>query len=259
MRPVLARTHAATVATGADIDKAGDQLGEVLARTRSRRRAPRTSSSPLTRPTDLAKDAANVLLMEKDLDVLADGVAGGRRIFAYRRIPFFRSRPSMPLLLAALESPPSARCSRSRRRRTFWASRPCPGLAGDLRLWSRHRPGPDARIMTTEDRIKELEAQVKKLQAQQTALRKQLTQAQIDQWQGRIEDLEVQMHLGAMEVSDQLTARMDKLREKWADARRQFEESIATASSVADTVRTGLKNALDDLRKAVLESKNKLA
>jgi P-type Mg2+ transporter len=32
--------------------------------------------------TDVAKDAADVLLLEKDLDVLADGVMGGRRIFA---------------------------------------------------------------------------------------------------------------------------------------------------------------------------------
>jgi Mg2+-importing ATPase len=32
--------------------------------------------------TDVAKDAADVILLEKDLDVLADGVAGGRRIFA---------------------------------------------------------------------------------------------------------------------------------------------------------------------------------
>ena len=32
--------------------------------------------------TDVAKDAADVLLLEKNLDVLADGVMGGRRIFA---------------------------------------------------------------------------------------------------------------------------------------------------------------------------------
>jgi P-type Mg2+ transporter len=32
--------------------------------------------------TDVAKDAADVLLLDKDLDVLADGVAEGRRIFA---------------------------------------------------------------------------------------------------------------------------------------------------------------------------------
>ena len=32
--------------------------------------------------TDVAKDAADVILLEKNLDVLADGVVGGRRIFA---------------------------------------------------------------------------------------------------------------------------------------------------------------------------------
>ena len=32
--------------------------------------------------TDMAKDAADVILLEKDLNVLADGVAEGRRIFA---------------------------------------------------------------------------------------------------------------------------------------------------------------------------------
>jgi len=112
--------------------------------------------------------------------------------------------------------------------------------------------------MTTEDRIAKLEAQIGELQAQQTDLRKQLARAQLDQWQGRIEDLEVQVHLGAMEASDKLTALMDQLRAKWADARRQIEESITTASSVADTVRTGLEKAFDDLRKALLESRNKL-
>ncbi|KQX61624.1 magnesium-translocating P-type ATPase [Angustibacter sp. Root456] len=32
--------------------------------------------------TDVAQDAADIILLEKDLDVLADGIAGGRRIFA---------------------------------------------------------------------------------------------------------------------------------------------------------------------------------
>ena len=113
--------------------------------------------------------------------------------------------------------------------------------------------------MTTKDRIAELEAQIGELRAQQADLRKQLARAQLDQWQGRIEDLEVQMHLGSMEASDKLTALMGQLHAKWADARRQIEESISTASSVADTVRTGLENAFEDLRKAMLESKNKLA
>jgi predicted nuclease with TOPRIM domain len=112
--------------------------------------------------------------------------------------------------------------------------------------------------MTTEDRIAQLEDQLRDLQGQQAELRKQLAKAQLDQWQGRIEDLEVQMHLGAVEASDKANAQMSKLRDRWAEAKRQFEESIKTASSVADTVRTGLENALDDLRKALLESRNKL-
>ena len=52
---------------------------------------------------------------------------------------------------------------------------------------------------------------------------------------------------------------MSRLRDRWADARRQFEQSITTASSVAKTVRTGLESAIEDVRKALLESKRKLA
>lgn len=114
-------------------------------------------------------------------------------------------------------------------------------------------------MTTTEERIAKLEAQISKLQAKQADLHKQLTKAQIDQWQGRIEDLEVQLHLGAMDTNDRLTLLMEQLRSRWSDARRQFEEATSTASSVADTVRTGLENAVKELRKALLESKSKLA
>jgi len=113
-------------------------------------------------------------------------------------------------------------------------------------------------LVTTEEHITQLEHQLHELQGQQAELRKQLARAQLDQWRGRIEDLEVQMHLGGVEASDKANAQMTKLRDRWADARRQFEESIKTASSVADTVRAGLESAFDDLRTALLESKNKL-
>jgi Mg2+-importing ATPase len=103
------------VATGADIDAAGDQLGELLARTTVFARVSPEHKAQIVREqrraggdvaflgdgvndavalhaadvgisvdsaTDVAKDAADVLLLEKDLNVLADGVTGGRRIFA---------------------------------------------------------------------------------------------------------------------------------------------------------------------------------
>lgn len=112
--------------------------------------------------------------------------------------------------------------------------------------------------MTTEDRVTQLERQIDQLQAQQADLRRQLAQAQLDQWRGRIEDLELQMHLAAMEANDQLTTLMSRLRDRWADTRRRYEESMTTASSVAATMRTGLEKAIEDLRNALLDSKAKV-
>jgi Mg2+-importing ATPase len=103
------------VATGADIDRAGDELSDLLARTTVFARVTPEHKAQIVRAqraaghgvaflgdgvndavalhaadvgisvesaTDVAKDAADVLLLEKDLHVLADGVTGGRRIFA---------------------------------------------------------------------------------------------------------------------------------------------------------------------------------
>jgi DNA repair exonuclease SbcCD ATPase subunit len=109
-------------------------------------------------------------------------------------------------------------------------------------------------MSSTDERIAKLEQQIESLHAQQAELRKQLARAQLDQWQGRFEELEVQMHLGAKEAGDRADALMEQLRGRWADARRQMEESISTASSVADTVRAGLEKAYTDLRTALLES-----
>jgi hypothetical protein len=112
--------------------------------------------------------------------------------------------------------------------------------------------------MTTHEDVEQLQTQIDDLRVQQVDLRKQLARAQLDQWQARVENLEVQMHLEAKQATDKAFALMDQLRAKWADARRQFEDSISTASSVADTVRTGLEKACDDLRTALVESKDKL-
>jgi Mg2+-importing ATPase len=99
------------VATGADIDRAGDELSDLLARTTVFARVTPEHKAQIVRAqraaghgvaflgdgvndavalhaadvgisVDSAKDAADVLLLEKDLHVLADGVTGGRRIFA---------------------------------------------------------------------------------------------------------------------------------------------------------------------------------
>src|SRR6478672_13526 len=112
--------------------------------------------------------------------------------------------------------------------------------------------------MTSEERIERLEAQIKDLNHKQDELYTQLAQAERDRWQGRIDDLEVQLHLGAMEGNDRVRQLMDTLRGAWAQVRRELDNRSSTATDVGATLRDGLQSAVQDVRKALLESKDKI-
>lgn len=113
--------------------------------------------------------------------------------------------------------------------------------------------------MNSEDRIARLEQQIDELRSKQDVLNRQLVRAQREQWQNRIEDLEVQFHLGAMEANDRARALLEELRSKWAEVRSQVDEASSTASGVTETMRAGLESAVRDLRKALLDSKARIS
>ena len=111
--------------------------------------------------------------------------------------------------------------------------------------------------MTSEESIARLEVQIDNIETKQAELYHQLAQAQRDHWQARIEDLEVQVRLGAREANEKTTALMEQLRSRWAEARVQFDDAASTASSVGEALRSGLEGAVRDVRKALLEGHEK--
>jgi membrane protein involved in colicin uptake len=112
--------------------------------------------------------------------------------------------------------------------------------------------------MSTEDRIKRLQAQIEVLQAKQADLNKQLVQAEVERWQGRIDDIELQIHLGAMETNDRVRELLDQLRRRWTDAKAQIEGTTSAAGEGVDQVRASLQTAYKDIRQVLLDTKSKI-
>lgn len=113
--------------------------------------------------------------------------------------------------------------------------------------------------MTTDSRIAELELQIGRLQETHAGLREELVQARVQQWQGRIEDLEVQVHLATMDTDERLDRLSGQLRNSWDRTLQQLGDASSTASTVVETVLAGLESAYGEVRDALLESRSTLS
>ena len=102
-----------------------------------------------------------------------------------------------------------------------------------------------------------MEAQIERLEQREAELRTQVAAAQLDQWYARIEDLEVQAHLGAMETSDKVKDLLDQTRSRWQDAKAQMTKPTEVAGDVLDSVRKGLEDLFSDVRKAIVDARDK--
>ncbi len=112
--------------------------------------------------------------------------------------------------------------------------------------------------MTTEERIATLEARLDTLQEAHSTVSEQLAQAHLDQWQGRIDDLELQVHLGAADATDRITALTAELDERWGKVRQHASIAGSTTSEVTETMRLGLASAYKEVRDALIESRKQL-
>jgi len=108
--------------------------------------------------------------------------------------------------------------------------------------------------MSEAERITKLEERLGELEDEQQAVRSQLLDAQIELWEGRLDDLGVQLHLLSMEARDRLQPVIDQLQSKLADARSTADKRSGTASDVVAELRSGLQSAVDDVRSAVRDA-----
>jgi hypothetical protein len=108
--------------------------------------------------------------------------------------------------------------------------------------------------MTDQD----LEARVHALEAQLDDLRRRLAESELDDWKSRIDQLEVQAHLAQMEADDQLQPLLDQMRNRWLDAKSQFDKASNAAGGALSTVTDGVRSAAKDLGDALSDAVKKL-
>lgn len=103
-------------------------------------------------------------------------------------------------------------------------------------------------MTATDDRITALQTQIDRLEAEQCDLRDRLAEARVEQWQGRMEDLELQTRLASMEVDDKVASLLEDLHARWMELRFQLDRSRAAAVDVVETVKEGAEGAIRTMR-----------
>jgi hypothetical protein len=104
----------------------------------------------------------------------------------------------------------------------------------------------------------DLEGRVAALEQQLAALREQLLEGQLDEWKSRIDQLEVQLHLGEMDARGEVEPLLEQLRNRWLDARSQLDRVGGAAGGAVSTVGEGVRSTFDDLRRSLSDAADRL-
>jgi hypothetical protein len=103
-----------------------------------------------------------------------------------------------------------------------------------------------------------LEARLHALEAQLDDLRRRLAESELDDWKARIDHLEVQAHLAQLEADGHLAPLLDQMRNRYLDARSQFDRAGSAAGGAVSTVADGVRNAAKDLGDALADAVKKI-
>ncbi len=99
------------------------------------------------------------------------------------------------------------------------------------------------------------ERQVDHLSRQVADLTTFMADSQLDQWRARVDDLELQMALGRMELKEEATPKVEELRLKLDEAKDELAKAGDKASEVWTVISGGLRSAFAELKGAFEETK----
>lgn len=118
----------------------------------------------------------------------------------------------------------------------------------------RHdRTRKDAGTAKDETAVRE---RIEELQAEIIGLRVELARTRIEQWAGRLDDLELQYHLGRMEADERRGTALADVRHRIARARQRAESRGEAAEEAVEAVTSGVEHAFADLREAMVRARD---
>ncbi|HEY6533863.1 MAG TPA: hypothetical protein VIY72_16260 [Acidimicrobiales bacterium] len=103
-----------------------------------------------------------------------------------------------------------------------------------------------------------LEARLHALEGQLDDLRHRIAESELDDWKARIDHLEVQAHLAQLEADGQLAPLLEQMRNRYLDARTQFDRAGSAAGDAVTTVADGVRSAAKDLGDALADAVKKV-
>lgn len=107
----------------------------------------------------------------------------------------------------------------------------------------------------TTPRLEELEHRVEELQARVDKLTQALADTEVSTWQTRVEQLQLQAALGRMEVRDELSPLMERLRSAYEAARAELTQVPELVGEAAEDLRPALgklERAFEEARRELL-------
>lgn len=104
-------------------------------------------------------------------------------------------------------------------------------------------------------RTSTFEAQVDHLGRQVEELTTFVARSQLDQWQSRIDDLELQIALARMTLREEAAPRIDELRSRLEKARGELATVGERAGSAWGSLSAGLRSAIGELKDAFEETR----